>query len=82
MEDITVADYPHAKTVCQDFEINYLGERHVLYIQSVPLLSAKVFENFQNTCPKIYELHTACFLTKISMESSLKNRPSRIRSIN
>ena len=28
MEDITDADYAHAKTVCKDFEIKNLGEYH------------------------------------------------------
>ena len=34
MEDITDADYTHAKRVYKDFEINTLGEYHDLYIQS------------------------------------------------
>ena len=33
MEDITNADYMHAKRVCKDFEIKYLGEYHVLYLK-------------------------------------------------
>ena len=33
MEDITDADYAHAKRVCKDFEIKDLGEYHDLYIQ-------------------------------------------------
>ena len=28
MEDITDADYAHAKRVCKDFEIKNLGEYH------------------------------------------------------
>ena len=31
MEDITDADYMHAKRVCKDFEIKNLGEYHDLY---------------------------------------------------
>ena len=30
MEDITDADYMHAKRVCKGFEIKYLGEYHDL----------------------------------------------------
>ena len=30
MEDITDADYTHAKRVCKDFEIKHLGEYHDL----------------------------------------------------
>ena len=45
MEDITEADYAHAKTVCKYFEINKLGEYHDFYVQSDTLLLANVFEN-------------------------------------
>ena len=31
MEDITNADYVHAKRVCKDFEIKHSGEYHDLY---------------------------------------------------
>ena len=32
MEDITDADYVHAKRICKDFEIKNLGEYHDLYV--------------------------------------------------
>ena len=48
MEDITDADYVHAKIVCKDFEIKNLGEYHDLHVQSDTLLLATVFENFRN----------------------------------
>ena len=48
MEDITDADYAHAKRVCKDFEIKNLAEYHDLYVQSDTLLFADVFENFRN----------------------------------
>ena len=38
MEDITDADYEHAKRVCKDFEIKIFGEYHDLYVQSDTLL--------------------------------------------
>ena len=59
MEDITHADYAHAKRVCKDFEIKKLGEYHDLYVQSDALLLADVFENFRDICLKIYELDPA-----------------------
>ena len=46
MEDITDADYVHAKRVCKDFEIKNVGEYHGLYVQSDTLLIADVFNNF------------------------------------
>ena len=33
MEDITDADYAHAKIVCKDFEIKELGGCHDIYVQ-------------------------------------------------
>ena len=47
MEDITDADYAHAKRVCKDFEIKKLEKYHDLYIQSDTLSLADVFENFR-----------------------------------
>ena len=46
MQDITDADYTHAKWVSKDFEIKNLDEYHDLYIQSNRLLPADVFEKF------------------------------------
>ena len=37
IEDITDADYVHAKGVCKDFEIKNVGEYHDLYVQSYTL---------------------------------------------
>ena len=56
MEDITDADYAHAKRVCKDHEIKDLREYHHLYVQSDTLLLADVFENFRNMCLEIYEV--------------------------
>ena len=63
MEDITDADYAHAKRVCNDFEIKCSGEYHGLYAQSDTLLLADVFENISSTCLEIYELNLAKFLS-------------------
>ena len=46
MDDVTDADYTHAKRFCKDFEIKNLGEYHDLYVQSDTLLLADVFNNF------------------------------------
>ena len=46
MEDITDADYAHARRVFKDFEIIHLGQYHDLYVQGDTLLLADVFENF------------------------------------
>ena len=45
MEDITDADYVHAKRVYKDFEIKHLGEYYDFYAQSDTLLLVDVFEN-------------------------------------
>ena len=63
MEDITDADYAHAKRVCKDFGIKKLGEYHDLYVQSDISLLADVFEYFRNMCLKIYELDPTKFLS-------------------
>ena len=46
VEDITDADYMHAKRICKDFEIKNLGWYHDLYLKSDTLILADVFENF------------------------------------
>ena len=63
MEDITDADYKHAKRVWNDFEIKNLGCYHDLYVQSDALVLADVFESFPNECIEIYELDPAHYLS-------------------
>ena len=63
IEDITDADYMHAKKVCEDFEIKNLGEYHDCYLKSDTLLLADVFENFRKICLKIYHLDPIKFLS-------------------
>ena len=50
MEDITDADYMHAKRDLKDSEIKKLGEYRDFYIDSDTLLLAEVFENFRKMC--------------------------------
>ena len=63
MEDITYADYMHAKKLWKNFSIKNLGECHDLYVQSDTLLLANVFENFRNKFIVIYELDPAHLLS-------------------
>ena len=63
MEDITDADYKHAKNTFKIFKLKTLGEYHDLYVQSDTLLLAHVFENIRNMCIKVYESHSAHFLS-------------------
>ena len=75
MEDITDANYTHAKRFRKEFEIKKLGEYHNLYVQSDTLLLADVLENFRNMCLKIYELDPVKFLSNsgLAWEAALKN---------
>ena len=62
MENIDDIDYRHGNNVFKRFKLKNLGEYHDLYDQSDTLLLADVFENFRNTCLKVYELDPAHFL--------------------
>ena len=72
MEDITDADYAHAKKISKDFE--NLGEYHDLCVQSNTLLLADVFENFRNVCLKIYRLDPAKFLSAPGLAAFKKTK--------
>ena len=63
MENIDDTDYRHGNNVFKRFKLKNLGEYHDLYVQSDTLLLADVFENFRNTCIKVYELDSAHFLS-------------------
>ena len=63
MENIDDIDYRHGNNVFKRFKLKDLGEYHDLYVQSDTLLLADVFENFRNTCLKVYELDPAHFLS-------------------
>ena len=63
MENIDDIDYRHSNNVFKRFKLKNLGEYHDLYVQSDALLLADVFENFRNTCLKVYELDPAHFLS-------------------
>ena len=74
LEGITSEDHNHAKKVRDTFNIKNLGEYHDLYVQSDTLLLADVFENFRNTCIKIYEFNPAYFLSapRLAWQACLK----------
>ena len=63
MENSEDIDYRHSNNVFKRFKLKNLGEYHDLYVQSDTLLLADVFENFRNTCLKVYELDPAHFLS-------------------
>ena len=62
MEDITDADYMHAKTVCQLWKkklVKYQG----FHFKSDTLLAADIFKNFRKLCLKIHYLDPVKFLS-------------------
>ena len=63
MEDITDVDYRHAKRVFKNLSNKNLGNYHDFYVHGDTLLLADVFENFRNTCIKVYELDPENFLS-------------------
>ena len=63
IEDITDADYIHARRVYKDFEIKNLGGYHDLYLKSNTLILADIFENFRKMCLKIYLLDPVKFIS-------------------
>ena len=63
MENITDADYEHAKKVFKTFNNKNLGDYHDFYVQSDTLLLADVFQNYRNKCIEIYELDLPNFLS-------------------
>ena len=59
MENIEDIDYRHGNNIFKRIKL----KNHDLYVQSDTLLLADVFENFRNTCLKVYELDPAHFLS-------------------
>ena len=74
MENIDDIDYRHGNNIFKRFKFKNLGEYHDLYVQSNTLLLTDVFENFRNTCLKVYELDPAHFLSLpgLAWQSCLK----------
>ena len=63
MDQISDIDYRHVKKVFDKFCIKNIGEYHDLYVQRDTLLPADFFENFRDTCIKVYGLDPAYFLS-------------------
>ena len=84
MEDITDADYAHAKRVCKEFEIKNLEEHHDLYVQSDTLLLPDVFDNFWNMFLKIYELDPTKFLStpELALQAALRKTKVKLDLLN
>ena len=61
-EGINDDDYKHAYKLWTPFNINNIDECHDLYVQADTLQLADIFENFRNTCIKIYELDPVHFV--------------------
>ena len=74
MENIDDIDYRHGNNVFKKFKQKNLAEYHDLYVQRDTLLLADVFENFRNTCLKVYELDPAHFLSlpELAWQARLK----------
>ena len=79
MEDITDADYAHAKRVCKDFRIKTLGEYHDLHVQNDTLLLADVFGNLKNMCLDIYWLDPAKFLSASGLAWQAVLRKTKVK---
>ena len=84
MENITDADYTHAKRFCKYFEIKNLGKYHDFFVQSDTLLLIDVVYSFIILCLKIYEIdpEKTSFSSWISIASSFKKKLSKIRYFN
>ena len=63
MENIDDIDYRDGNNVFKRFQLKNLREYGDLYVQSNTLLLADVFQNFRNTCLKVYGLDPAHFLS-------------------
>ena len=62
IENIDDIDYRHGNNMFKRFKLENLGEYQDLYVKSDTLLLADVFENFTNTCLKVYEFDPVHFL--------------------
>ena len=63
IENIDDTDYRHSNNMFKRFKLENLGEYQDLYVKSDTLLLTDVFENFTNTCLKVYEFDPVHFLS-------------------
>ena len=73
IENIDDIDYRYGNNLFKKFKLKHLGEYHDLYVQSDTLLLADVFENFRNTCLKVYKLDPVHFLSLPECEIGIIN---------
>ena len=59
-EDITNKEHKHGRNVWKTYGMQNMGEYHDLHVQSDTIMLTDIFENFRNTCMKIYETWEAC----------------------
>ena len=80
MENITYADYMHAKGIYKDFEIKNLGEYNDLYLESGTLLLADVFKKFRKMSLEIHHLDPAKFLPVpgLAWQAALKRTEAKL----
>ena len=79
MEDITYADYAHAKRVCKDFEIKNLVDYHDLYVQTITLLSGDNCEKFRIMYLQIYELDPAKFISGLGLAWQVALKRTKVK---
>lgn len=73
-EDISDEDYAFACSVWDKFQLKTLGEYSEIYMKADVLLLADIFENFRDSCHKIYKLDPAHYFTSpgLSFDAMLK----------
>ena len=79
-EHITEKEYNHAQNVWNTFGLQNMGKYHDLYLQSVVLLLADVFENFGKKCLQYYKLDPCHYFTSpgLSWDDMLKMTDNKL----
>ena len=82
VEDITGADYMHAKRVCKDFEIKSLGKYYNFHLKSDTLLLAGIFKNFGKTLESLsFRSCKTSFSSRWAWQSALKKTGVKLESL-
>ena len=67
LDDISDADYEHAKNVYKTFKWKDFGDYHWLYLKTDVLLLVDIFEEFRRMSLQHYKLDPANYLTAASL---------------